>query len=204
MIDENAFGVLISYFAIEDDEYAHDADHFRERFTLFGRLLLDFLAERELTPNTSATLLGHALYLELPEEDILDPELTDAAALSEKKRSLLAWVRGARARLSETDFESVAIVTHGGRWVRGGSDDVAEPASSRAGNTRVLRVSFPSEPFRRALYAETASHGVPSEEQAWGPGLYADTEALSAIGLTPKNAPTPLEAADATFYRVSR
>ena len=66
-------------------------------------------------------------------------------------------------------------------------------------------LSLPSEPLRRALYAETASHGADEDdEDAWGPGIYVDTEAVEALGRTLKNAPTPLAIAGATFYRVAR
>jgi hypothetical protein len=64
--------------------------------------------------------------------------------------------------------------------------------------------SRPSEPLRRALYADAATRrdgdGAPS---GWGPGLYLDTEAVEALGKTPKNEPTVLHAggSGATFYR---
>jgi len=201
MIDENAFGVLVSYFAIEDEEYAMDAQAFAERFELFQRVLFEHVAARELAANARAMQLGHALYLEFPEDDILETDPVDAAAAAEKRRTLLAWVRAARQLLSDHDFETVAVVTHGGRWL---PSDASGAAPDRLGSTPLVTGLLPSEPLRRALYAESASHGIPAEADAWGPGLYADTEVLSALGLSPKNAPTPLVAADATFFRVSR
>jgi hypothetical protein len=66
-------------------------------------------------------------------------------------------------------------------------------------------VSLPSEPLRRALYAETATHSADENDHSgWGPGIYVDTEAIEALGRTLKNAPTPLAVAGATFYRVAR
>jgi hypothetical protein len=35
MIDENAFGLLVSYFSIEDDEYEGEREHFIERYATF-------------------------------------------------------------------------------------------------------------------------------------------------------------------------
>ena len=35
MIDENAFGLLLSYFDIENDEYALEAEEFVERVETF-------------------------------------------------------------------------------------------------------------------------------------------------------------------------
>jgi hypothetical protein len=64
----------------------------------------------------------------------------------------------------------------------------------------VTTASHPSEPLRRALSAEVATHAT-GDEPGWGPGLYLDTEAVEALGRTPKNAPTVLEIAGATFYR---
>ena len=68
----------------------------------------------------------------------------------------------------------------------------------------MTRLAGPSEPLRRALFAETASHGAPDEDSAWGSGLYLDTDAAEALGIRPKNEPTRLDVAGATFFRVSR
>lgn len=200
MIDENAFGVLIAYYAIEDEEYALGAERFAERVALFQRVLFEHVATRVLAANARASHFGHALYLEFPEDDILEDDASGAPTAVEKKRALLAWVRAARQTLTEHEFDTVAVVTHGGRWM----PIDASGAPHHLGDVPLAFVSLPSEPLRRALFGESASHGIPAEEDAWGPGLYADTEALQALGLSPKNAPTPLQAADATYFRVSR
>ncbi|MBN1609492.1 MAG: hypothetical protein JW940_22870 [Polyangiaceae bacterium] len=64
-----------------------------------------------------------------------------------------------------------------------------------------VSASNPSEPLRRARYAETQTHPDETTDLAdWGPGLYFDTEAVEALGRRLKNAPTPLSSAGATFY----
>jgi len=64
-----------------------------------------------------------------------------------------------------------------------------------------VRSSRPSEPLRRALDAETLSRRD-EHVTGWGPGVYVDTEALEALGKTPKNAPTLLRAPGAQFFRI--
>jgi hypothetical protein len=57
------------------------------------------------------------------------------------------------------------------------------------------------------MYADAASRltgDETAEDDGWGPGLYFDTEAVDALGRTPKNAPTALVTAGASFYRVGR
>ena len=54
------------------------------------------------------------------------------------------------------------------------------------------------------LVADVASRGDDEDGSGWGPGLYLDTEAAEALGMTPKNAPTVLRAAGASFYRAGR
>jgi len=72
------------------------------------------------------------------------------------------------------------------------------------GTAEVTAWSRPSEPLRKALYADTATRPDADGEGGWGPGLYVDTEAVEALGRTPKNAPTTLRVAGAEFYRVAR
>jgi hypothetical protein len=55
--------------------------------------------------------------------------------------------------------------------------------------------------LRRALYADAAAHG-PDGENGWGPGVFVDEEAVTALSRTFKNAPTPLHAGGATFFRI--
>ena len=141
----------------------------------------------QLAQATTVRELGHAVYLEFSAGDqVEDP---------------IAWIKLVRARLNALELPSVGVLSHGGRWQ---ADPPEAPWQSAAGITW-LPVSLPSEPLRRALYAETATHGNDEDdEQAWGPGLYVDTEAIEALGRTLKNAPTPLAVAGATFFRVAR
>ncbi len=67
----------------------------------------------------------------------------------------------------------------------------------------VAVASAPSEPLRRALWADTAAHHDQADApDGWGAGLYVDTEAVEALGRKFKNEPTPLVSAGATFYRL--
>ena len=188
MIDENAFGILIEYFDIEDAEYGLDREQFVERFEEFRTAVLDHLEKNPLGENVRALYLGHALYVEIAEGD--------------ETESPLNWARKARQSLDARDFLTVATVTHGSRWVEEKSP--VDPPTAEAPASNVLHVSTPSEPLRRALSAETACHDDDDDDgSGWGPGLYVDLEALEALGLKPKNAPTALHAAGATFYRAA-
>jgi hypothetical protein len=187
MIDENAFGLLVSYFDIEDDEYTLEREQFVERFRLFRKIVLGALAELGIGAAARVLDLGHAVYCEFAQEDdIEDP---------------VGWLRKVRERLAEQDFATVGVLSHGGRWVVG--DDAARDAPELVEGFTFVPSSSPSEPLRRALYAETQTH--PDETTGfagWGPGLYIDTEAVEALGRRLKNAPTPLSSAGATFYRM--
>ena len=185
--DENAFGVLIGYFAIEHDEYALNPGEFAARFLEFRAALRACVETFPLAQAAVAREFGHALYLEFSDGDQLEDPI--------------AWIKLVRARLKALDLASVGVLSHGGRWLAE-SSDTAPPSVS---GIEWQPVSLPSEPLRRALYAETASHGADEEDEtAWGPGIYVDTEAVEALGRTLKNAPTPLSVAGATFYRVAR
>lgn len=192
--DENAFGILISYYLVENEEYGLDREQFVGRFELFRRIVRGCLREAVLATRLHAVDLGHAFYVEVAE--------------GEQTSSPLAWARRVREMLHEHAFDTVAIVTHGSRWV----DDESETALSteHVGNVDVFTISNPSEPLRRALYGEAASHpnegdGESIEDpEAWGPGLYLDTEAAEALAMVPKNAPTILYTRGAGFYRVGR
>lgn len=140
---------------------------------------IDFAGARALD-------LGHAFYVEVGDGDHAE--------------SPLGWAKKVRARLLEQGFETAAAVTHGGRWV-----DEADAlfSTEHVGEFGLISLSNPSEPLRRALYADAATR--PSEHhEGWGPGLYLDTEAAEALGMTPKNAPTVLELGGASFYRAGR
>ena len=166
MIDENAYGLLVSYHSIEDDEYGLGEDEFTTRVIAFRDALRALTSERPPGKDLRTLELGHAFYVELAEGD--------------EAGDLIAWLREARARLSDSRIDATAVLTHGGRWL--------DEASS----------ALPSEPLRRALHAEAAAHA------GLGPGLYVDGEAVEALGKTFKNAPTPLEIGDDVFYRIAR
>ena len=185
MIDEDAFGVLFSYYEVEDDEYASDerADFVR-RFEAFERTAIGIVQSLALPGDHHLVCLGHAVYAEF-RDDAPAPDLLRA-------------VRVASARLAAQGFVNATVLSYGARWVAPEADpelSVSEAAP------RIARISRPSEPLRRALDADTRSR---RDEQVdgWGPGVYVDTEALEALGKTPKNAPTVLRAAGAQFFRI--
>lgn len=185
MIDEDAFGILFSYFEVEDDEYGtDDRAEFVERFQAFERLALAAVQSLELPRDHHVVCLGHAVYAECGDHD--------------DTPQLFARFRAAAARLAAEGFVNVAVLTHGGRWVEGGE---GPPLAITPEAPRVVRLSRPSEPLRRALFVAALAQ-ADEQVEGWGPGVYADTEALEALGKTPKNAPTVLHAPGAEFYRV--
>lgn len=188
MIDENAFGLLVSYFDIENDEYALEGDAFVERVQTFRRCWRSCLEEHAPVGTARAFDLGHALYVELPEDELpFDP---------------IALLRALRTRLEEQELESVGVLTFGGRWL---PDDAAppEPAAAQVGPVTVHQLALPSEPLRHALDADAAARATEDEDLVgWGPGLYLECDAIEALGRKLKNAPTPLEAGGTTYYRI--
>ncbi len=189
MIDENAFGVLLSYFDIEDEEYALERGAFVERFSAFRRALYEILRDHPLGERVRVLDLGHAWYLEVADGD--------------QRESPLAWTRRARAALTEREFACAAVVTYGGRWVSESEEGFL--STEHVGDASLVTLSHPSEPLRRALSAEAASRSddEPGEE-GWGPGIYLDVEAAEALGMAPKNAPTVLASPGLRAYRVAR
>lgn len=186
--DENAFGVLVAYFDIDEDEYALEADDFITRFTEFRGVVLDFFHEFPLAAAVHVIDVGHALFAEIADGDQLDDPM--------------AWGKALRAALRGRGIATSVFVTHGGRWVEEDAGPPAEVDRGAAGSV-CLQVSRPSEPLRRALLGWAAACRADAEDTAgWGPGLYVDTEAVEALGRAPKNAPTPLVMAGATFYRL--
>jgi hypothetical protein len=188
MVDENAYGLWISYYEIEDDEYSLEREPFVQRVTAFRAAVRAHAASRPLGEGAVALDLGHGIHFEVADGD--------------ETGSPIQWLKELRGHLEEAGFLSVAVLTHGGRWV-----EAAAPSSVASGSLEGMEwrsCSLPSEPLRRALYAHAATRqdgdgAVPG----WGPGLYLDTEAVEALGKTPKNEPTVLEASGsgATFYR---
>lgn len=190
MIDENAFGILISDFDLEDDEYRLETHEFGDRTQRFHDVVFQHVAEHALATDTRALDLGHAVFFEFGDGD----QVTGP----------LAWLKALRTALSEAGLASVGVLTHGSRWVDEDTGVEVEVEQRYIGSVAVARVSAASEPLRRALYADTATRPSDDDSEGWGVGLYADTEAIEALGLTPKNQPTGLSVAGATFFRVSR
>ena len=185
MIDENAFGLLISYYSIEDDEYDGEREHFVERYATFTALIRDRLVDKPPSDTARAIDFGYAFYVELSD--------------GQQQLDLIAWLRELRATLAEHDFDTAGMLTHGSSWV---DDQDPRPDIVDCGNVKLFRASRPSEPLRRALLAEAATH--PDENtgsEGWGPGLYLDLEAVEALGRRPKNTPTILRSGGAEFFR---
>jgi hypothetical protein len=179
--------VLIGYHAIEDDEYTLEPEQFAARFCEFRNAVRGCVEAFPLAQPAVARELGHAVYLEFADGDQLEDPI--------------GWIKTVRAKLNALELKSVGVLSHGGRW----QSDTREELPPSTSGVEWHSVSLPSEPLRRALYAETASHGNDEhDEAAWGPGIYVDTEAVEALGRTLKNAPTPLAVAGATFFRVAR
>jgi hypothetical protein len=185
MIDENAFGLLISYFGIEDDEYEGEREAFVDRYATFTALIRDRLTEKPPAASARAIDFGYAFYVELPD--------------GEQHGDPIAWLRDMRATLAEHDYATAAMLTHGSSWV---SEQDPRPDIVDCGTLKLFRASLPSEPLRRSLLAEAATHDdEDAGVEGWGPGLYLDLEAVEALGRKPKNAPTILRAGGAQFFR---
>jgi hypothetical protein len=185
MIDENAFGLLVSYFSIEDDEYTGEREQFIERYATFAALIRDRLTERPPGASARAIDLGYAFYVELSD--------------GEQQENLIGWLKDMRAALADHDFETAGMLTHGSCWV---DEHDPRPDIVDCGTVKLFRASRPSEPLRRALLAEAATHGDEEEGiDGWGPGLYLDVEAVEALGRKPKNTPTILRSGGAEFFR---
>src|ERR1041384_8267704 len=102
MIDENAFGLLLSYFEIEHDECEGEREHFIERYATFTALIRDRLTEKPPGAGARAIDLGYAFYVELSDGD--------------QQVDLIAWLREMRAALSEQGFATAGMLTHGSCW----------------------------------------------------------------------------------------
>lgn len=184
MIEENAFGILVSWYDIEDAEYGMEPEEFAERWNEFASAWQEALGVFALGEGAEALDLGHALYVEIADGD--------------QSEDPIVWLKMVRARIAEKGFTTVGVVSHGGRF-----RELPRPNGECPVPIRV--VSPPSEALRRALFAETACHE--DEElspEGWGPGIYVDSEVIEALGRQLKNAPTPLASAGATFFRIAR
>lgn len=188
MIDENAFGILLCYFDVEEDEYStENTREFVEQFQSFKDLSLSLLDEAGLPEKRRSICFGHSVYTEFQDD--------------EDSPQLFAAVRRAAARLLNYGFENIVVLSHGSRWVEEQTGEPPEVVQKSQGLAEVVHFSPPSEPLRRALNAESMAR--PDDELGgWGAGVYVDTEAIEALGKQPKNAPTQLRACGATFYRI--
>jgi hypothetical protein len=189
LTDENAFGLLVSWGGIEDEEYTLESADFAERAREFSERVVGQLKARPPAEKLRASSLGHALYVEIAEGD--------------ERVDLLAWLRGLRAELEEHGYITIGVVTYGGRWL----DDARaldEPVVERFTAGTITHLSLPSEPLRYALALDAVAQLEDGDESAWGQGLYVSNDAVEALGKKFKNAPTPLDVGGTTFFRVSR
>ncbi len=188
MNDENVFGLLITYYDLENDEYTLEAEAFRKRLSEFRALMLDCVENFPLGPALHAVDLGHSWYVEVAD--------------GEHEEDPVVWLKMTRARLSGRNFRTSGVLSYGGRWV---SDDESIAGLRSIERGHVVRVAWSSEAMRRALFADAACRQDDEDcPEGWGPGLYVDTLAVEALGRALKNAPTPLSASGATFYRAGR
>lgn len=185
MEDENAFGLLLSWVDLEQEEYRLEPAAFAERFQGFRAAWREALGIFALGDDVRGLDLGHALYLEVGDGD--------------QSEDPIAWLKLVRARVTEKGFSTVGVVTFGGRWL----EDAAGSELPELNGVHVAVAAGPSEPLRRALWADTAAHHDPADApEGWGAGLYVDGDALEALGKKLKNEPTPLVSAGATYFRI--
>jgi len=185
MIDESAFGLLIAYLSIEDDEYDGEREQFVARYQAFSALLRARLRGQPPSAQPRAIELGHAFYVELIEDG--------------NECDLIGWLREARAELTEHGYLTAGVLTYGSSWY-----DHAEPhpAVTDCGTSKLVNASGPSEPLRFALCAEAASRGDgDAGAPGWGPGLYLHVDAVEALRRKPKNQPTILRSGGAEYFR---
>ena len=186
LVDENAFGIWVSWFDAEDVEYAQSADKFPPRIMVFRSAVIDYLETNPLGSGATAIDCGTAIYLEI--------------AAGDQSADILAWTREFRAFLARGDWSTFVAVTHGGRWV-----PVAEEARmpSRVGDVSVIASFGPSEPFRKAMAAEAMAHDdEETGDRGWGSGMFVDIEAMEALSRKLKNEPTALCCAGGCFFRI--
>src|SRR6187549_2483664 len=108
--DENAFGLLISFYDLEDVEYSLEPEEFTTRCSEFRSATLGFASDTPLGAGATILDLGHALYFEIGDGD--------------QAADLLTWLRRLRETLVERNFEVVAVLSHGGRWLREADPDL--------------------------------------------------------------------------------
>ncbi len=186
LVDENAFGIWMSWFDAEDVEYSQSADKFPPRIVVFRNAVAAFLEREKLGEGVQALDFGTAIYIEVGDGD--------------QSADVLKWIREFRSYLQEGDWATFAVLAHGGRWVAR-SPEVRLPP--RVGSVEVVASFGPSEPYRKVMAAEAMAHDdEETGEAGWGVGFFVDVDALEAMGRTLKNAPTALCSGGACFYRV--
>jgi hypothetical protein len=186
LVDENAYGIWVSWFDAEQVEYSQSADKFAPRIQVFRSAVREFLSTFPLGKGALVIELGTAVYVEIGDGD--------------QSEDLIGWLRSFRAYLGQGDWTTFAVLSHGGRWVST-SHDV--PLPSELGGFRVLASMGPSEPLRKAMAAEALAHDdEDAGVEGWGSGTFVDSEALEAMGRKLKNQPTALRCAGTDFFRI--
>jgi hypothetical protein len=185
MIDENAFGLLISWVDLEQEEYAREAEAFAALWQQFRDAWREAVGISALGTDVRALDLGHAVYFEVADGD--------------QSEDPIAWLKLVRARLLEKGFATAGVLSYGGRWL----DEAVGTELPEANGVSIAVAACPSEPLRRALWADAAAHQDAADvPDGWGAGLYVDAEAIEAMGRKLKNEPTALVASGATFFRL--
>ncbi|MCU0691700.1 MAG: hypothetical protein MUF54_09885 [Polyangiaceae bacterium] len=186
LFDENAFGIWVSWFDAEEVEYSQSAEKFPPRVLVFRSAVKDFLESTPLGAGARAVDFGTAVYVEVGDGD--------------QSADILKWVRAFREFLAQSDWVTFAVVTHGGRWV------ARQPSAclpQRVGDVEVLASFGPTEPFRKAMAADSMAHDDDDVgEKGWGSGLFVEADALEAMNRRLKNAPTELRCAGTSYFRV--
>src|SRR5262245_8363322 len=100
MIDENAYGLLIAWHTIEDEEYSLEVAEFTARSAAFRELVLGCLRERAPAKALSILDFGHAVYLEFAQGD--------------ESEDPIGWLRFVRERLERNEFFCALLLSHGG------------------------------------------------------------------------------------------
>ncbi len=129
LVDENAYGILIGYHSIEDDEYGLERERFVERFTEFQSAILDYVTTLRVADKVTVLDLGRAVYIEFGDGD--------------QREDPLAWGKAARSLLVGREFRSVgggdSRQPLGGRGRTGGAGGTRARAADR------LREAFAPE-----------------------------------------------------------
>ncbi len=180
MIDENAFGVFIALFDATNLEYAVSVDEYARLLLLFRAVVREGVAEAPWLSAAQPRDFGTAVYFERTADD---PWPT----------SPIAWLRELREEHRKRGVVTLGVVTCGSRWDSAELEPLGMP------------IACSSEPLRKALAVEACAAAglVERDAEGWGPGLYVESDAITALGRTLKNTPTAFYAATGEFYRLS-